>query len=156
VTLRIPPPVLFVLAGALMGALHHWLPLAHWIPSPWNRFGILLAAFAIIISATAVTQFRRIGTTVNPLDPSKATRLVTGGIFRISRNPMYLGLLLLLIGWAGWLGSASPWLVPPLFWATITFGQIMPEERALRQLFGAPYLAYQQAVGRWIGRSARR
>jgi len=136
-----------------MWALHHWLPLAHWIASPWNWLGVLVGALAIIVNVTAFAQFRRAGTTVNPLDPSKATRLVTDGIFSLSRNPMYLGLLLLLIGWAAWLGSASPWLVPPLFWAAITYGQIVPEERALAPLFGAEYLAYRQRVARWIGRS---
>jgi protein-S-isoprenylcysteine O-methyltransferase Ste14 len=88
------------------------------------------------------------------MDPSKATRLVTDGVFRISRNPMYLGLLLLLIGWALWLGSASVWLIPPLFVITITVVQIIPEERALGQLFGAQYLAYRASVARWIGRRA--
>ncbi len=155
-TNRIPPPVIFLMAAAAMWALHRWLPLAHWIATPWNRLGILIAALALLINVTALVQFRRSGTTVNPLDPSKATRLVTHGIFSVSRNPMYLGLLLLLIGWAVWLGSASPWLIPPLFWAVIGVGQIVPEERALTQLFGAPYLTYRQQVGRWIGRSARR
>lgn len=86
------------------------------------------------------------------MDPSKASRLVTDGVFRISRNPMYLGLVLLLIGWAVWLGSASPWLVPPLFVTVITVVQIIPEERALGQRFGDQYRTYQQRVARWVGR----
>jgi protein-S-isoprenylcysteine O-methyltransferase Ste14 len=89
---------------------------------------------------------------VNPLDPSKASRLVTDGVFRVSRNPMYLGLVLLLIAWSIWLGSASPWLVPPLFVILLTVVQIILEEHALSQRFGEQYLAYQRSVARWIGR----
>ena len=87
------------------------------------------------------------------MEPSKASRLVTDGVFRISRNPMYLGLELLLIGWAVWLGSASPWLIPPLFAVVITVVQIIPEERALGQRFGDQYRSYQRRVARWIGRT---
>lgn len=97
-------------------------------------------------------RFRKVGTTVHPLEPNKATYLVTDGVFRFSRNPMYLGLLLLLIGWAVWLGSASPWLVPPLFVIVLTLVQIIPEERALHQRFGEEYVSYQRSVSRWIGR----
>jgi protein-S-isoprenylcysteine O-methyltransferase Ste14 len=65
---------------------------------------------------------------------------------------MYLGRLLLLIGWAIWLGSATPWLVPPVFVLVLTVVQIIPEERALHQRFGKQFSSYQQTVARWIGR----
>ncbi len=141
-----------LLAAALMWELHRRLPLAQWIAAPWNRLGVLPGALGIAIDAAALMSFRRARTSINPMVPSKATRLVTDGVFRMSRNPMYLGLLLLLIGWALWLGSASVWLVPPAFAGVITFAQIRPEERALGQLFGAQYLAYRRGVARWIGR----
>jgi len=102
--------------------------------------------------AAAIRRFSRAHTTVNPLDPTKASRLVTGGVFQISRNPMYLGMLLLLVGWAIGLGSASPWLILPIFVGVITFFQIIPEEQALQSLFGTEYLPYRQRVARWIGR----
>ena len=86
------------------------------------------------------------------MDPSKASQLVTAGVFRVSRNPMYLGMTLLLIGLALWLGSASPWLIPPLFVIIITVAQIIPEEHALGQVFGEPYAAYRRRVRRWVGR----
>ena len=152
---RIPPPIVMLAAAACMAALHRWLPLGHWIAAPWNRLGALPAAFAIAIVVAALRRFHRAGTSVNPMDLSQATRLVTDGVYRISRNPMYLGLLLLLIGWGLWLGSASVWLIPPLFAITITLVQIVPEERALERLFGAQYLAYRDNVVRWIGRRAR-
>ena len=148
---RIPPPILMILAALLMWALDHWMPLAQWIIAPWNRLGGLVAAVGIAIDLAALVRFRKAATTVNPLDPSKASRLVTDGVFRISRNPMYLGLLLLLIGWAVWLGSVSPWLVLPLYVVVITLVQIIPEEQALSRNFGEQYLSYRQSVARWIG-----
>jgi protein-S-isoprenylcysteine O-methyltransferase Ste14 len=150
--LRIPPPIVMLLAAALMWALHHWMPLGHWIAPPWNRLGGLAGVVGIAIAVAAFVHFRQAGTTVNPMDPSKASRLVTDGVFCVSRNPMYLGLVLLLIGWAVWLGSVSPWLVPPLFVIVITVVQIIPEEQALGQLFGDQYLSYRRSVARWIGR----
>jgi protein-S-isoprenylcysteine O-methyltransferase Ste14 len=140
-----------LLAAALMWVLHRWLPLSHWIARPWNRLGALAGAAGVAIAVAAFTRFRQARTTVDPMDPSKASHLVTHGVFRISRNPMYLGLLLLLVGWAIWLGTASPWLIPPLFVIVITVAQIIPEERALHKLFGEQYLAYQRSVSRWIG-----
>jgi protein-S-isoprenylcysteine O-methyltransferase Ste14 len=154
VPLRIPPPIIALAAAALIWALHRWLPLAHLITSPWNALGAVIGALGIVINLAAFRRFRRVGTTVNPLDPSKATLLLTDGIFSLTRNPMYLGLLLLLVGWAIWLGSTGVWLVPPLFWVVITYGQIVPEERALTRLFGERYLTYKGAVARWIGRLA--
>ncbi|MEM5364746.1 isoprenylcysteine carboxylmethyltransferase family protein [Paraburkholderia azotifigens] len=135
-----------------MWALHRWIPLTYWIPPPWNRFGSLPAIVGLAIAAAAIVRFRQVRTTISPMDPGKASRLVTDGVFRISRNPMYLGLELLLIGWAVWLGSASPWLIPPLFAIVITIVQIIPEERALGQRFGDQYRSYRRRVARWIGR----
>jgi len=150
---RIPPPVVMLAAAALMWALHRWIPLTHWIAPPWNRFGSLPAIVGLAIAVAAIIRFRQARTTTNPMDPSKASHLVMDGVFRISRNPMYLGLELLLIGWAVWLGSASPWLIPPLFAVVITVVQIIPEERALGQRFGDQYRSYQRRVARWIGRT---
>ena len=150
---RIPPPVLMLLAAALMWSVHRWWPIARLLTTPWNRLGAFPTAVGIVVAAAAITQFRRSRTTLNPIEPSRASHLVTAGIFGVSRNPMYLGLLLLLIGWALWLGSASPWFVPPLFAILIYAAQIVPEERALEALFGKSYIAYRQKVARWIGRS---
>ncbi len=151
---RIPPPILMLLAAAVMWALCRWLPLSQGIRGSWNRVGAAVpAAIGFVIAVAAFVRFRQVRTTVNPMDPSQATQLVTDGVFRISRNPMYLGLVLLLIGWAVWLDSASPWLIPPLFMIVITRVQIIPEEQALERLFGTQYLAYRRSVARWVGRS---
>jgi protein-S-isoprenylcysteine O-methyltransferase Ste14 len=108
-------------------------------------------AAGIAVSVAALLKFRQARTSVNPVDLSKTSRLVSDGIFRITRNPMYLGLTLLLTGWAVWLGGASPWLVPPLFVIVITLVQIIPEEQMLGRMFGEQYLVYQRRVARWIG-----
>jgi protein-S-isoprenylcysteine O-methyltransferase Ste14 len=156
VKLRIPPPIIMLVGAALMWMLHHWLPVAYWLVLPWNVLGLLVGGVAITASLSAFWRFRRVGTTVNPIDLDKTTQLVTDGIFSVSRNPMYLGLFLMLVAWGIWLGSASVWLIPPLFVILITIGQIIPEEQALTELFGAQYLSYKRDVARWIGRPATR
>jgi protein-S-isoprenylcysteine O-methyltransferase Ste14 len=93
---HIPPPIFALIAAVLMWSLCRWWPIAHWIGRPWNRLGALPAVIGLAIAVDAVRRFRHVRTTVNPVDPSKATQLVTDGVFRISRNPMYLGLVLLL------------------------------------------------------------
>jgi len=151
VQLRIPPPIVALLAAIMMWVLHQWLPVSRWTAPPWTWLGSILCMLGVGIVAIAVAHFRRVRTTINPMQPDGASTLVTDGVFRISRNPMYLGLTLLLVGWAMLLESASPWLVPPVFVAVTTLWQILPEERALGRLFGQPYVAYRQRIPRWIG-----
>lgn len=97
-----------------------------------------------------VVCFWRVRTTINPLDPGKASYLVTNGIFRMSRNPMYLSLLLLLVAYAIRLDSLTIWLGPLIFAAYVTRFQILPEERALAEKFGEAYLDYKHRTRRWI------
>jgi protein-S-isoprenylcysteine O-methyltransferase Ste14 len=148
---RIPPPIIMLAAAVLMWVLHRQMPLALWIAPPWNQFGSAPAALGLAIGIAAVVRLHQARTTTSPMDPGKASCLVTDGVFRISRNPIYLGMVLLLAGWAIWLGSATPWAIPPLFAIVITAVQIIPEERALSQRFGEPYRAYRKSVARWIG-----
>jgi protein-S-isoprenylcysteine O-methyltransferase Ste14 len=143
-----------LLAAALMWALHRWLPVGQLIATPWNYFAVIPVVVGRAITVAAGTRFRQARTTFDILKPREASSLVTAGVFRISRNPMYLGSLLLLIGWALWLGTVSPWLVPPLFMIFISVTQIIPEEQALEEIFGETYLAYRNSVRRWIGRYA--
>lgn len=110
--------------------------------------GFALAGVAA--EAGAVFSFRRAQTTMNPLTPGSATRLVVTGIYRWTRNPMYVGLLLWLVAWALLLHHALAWGVPLLFVATMNRLQIAPEERAMTALFGAEYAAYCARVRRWV------
>ena len=104
------------------------------------------AGFAI----AGVLAFRRHHTTINPLHPEKTSRLVTGGIYRISRNPMYVGMAMLLLAWAVFLESPAALLGIGAFIAYITRFQIVPEERVLLAKFGDAYIDYVRRVRRWI------
>ena len=114
-----------------------------------------LVAIAAVAPIQAITQFRRVQTTVNPHEPGTATTLVTSGIYAWTRNPMYLGLATLLLGWAIGLGTLSPFAGPLLFIPMIQLIQILPEEQALRARFGRDYEQYCARVNRWLGRKRR-
>jgi protein-S-isoprenylcysteine O-methyltransferase Ste14 len=148
----IPPPILALIAAVVMWALNRWLPLVLLFEAPWYRLAVVPVVLGVVIASVAFETFRRVRTTVDPRDPAKATYLVRQGVFSFTRNPMYVGLLLVLIGWGVWLQSASVWIVPPLFWMIITYGQIAAEERALHRLFGDSYTEYCREVPRWVGR----
>jgi protein-S-isoprenylcysteine O-methyltransferase Ste14 len=111
---------------------------------------VAIAAVAVSISVSAVVAFARAKTTINPTTPDASSALVASGIFALSRNPMYLGLLCLLIAWAVYLPSLWAFAGPVLFVGYIGRFQIAPEERALSALFGAQYSAYQARVRRWL------
>lgn len=147
---KIPPPIILLVFGAAMWFLAHSEFVYH-INIPYALVAaITLAASGVLIIATAMRQFRAAETTVNPLKPETASALVQSGIFGKTRNPMYVGLLLILTGWAMWLESLSCLGVLLLFIVAITELQIKPEERALRSLFGEEYESYCGKVGRWI------
>lgn len=147
---KIPPPVILLLSGTLMWFVAH-SAYAYPVSLPFALFaGLLLATAGVITAVTAIRQFSRAETTVNPLDPGAATVLVDSGVFGRTRNPMYLGLLLVLSGWAVWLQSASNVLVLAGFVLYITELQIKPEEQALRKIFDQAYVDYCSRVRRWI------
>ena len=147
---KIPPVLLLLINGALM-----WLLARTDFAYPFDFGYPLLAASIFVllgagIAVSAVREFRRVHTTVNPMRPENATTLVDTGVFAFSRNPMYLGLALLLVGWGTWLGSAGSFAVIVLFVLAMTVLQIKPEENALAQIFGDDYVKYCQRVRRWI------
>lgn len=109
-----------------------------------------VAAVGVSLDAIALLHFFRRRTTVNPLKPASATALVTGGIYRFSRNPMYLGLATLLLAWAVYLGNLAALAGVALFVLYMNRFQIAPEERALEERFGAEYIAYRTRVRRWV------
>jgi protein-S-isoprenylcysteine O-methyltransferase Ste14 len=148
--LRVPPPVVAALAGVLMWLAARALPALD-IQVPAR--GTLAAAFGLIglaIAAVAFFQFRRVGTTPNPRKPHESTTLVVAGMYRWSRNPMYLGDVLILAAWALWLANAAPFVFLPLFVAYINRYQIAPEERVLESRYGCAYTEYRRAVRRWL------
>ena len=98
--LRIPPPIYMLLTGGFMWWLDKQLPVIELFSAPWNKLGFVFISVAILVDGTSLFQFFRTHTTINPLQPEKAEKLVMTGMYQYSRNPMYLGLLFLLIGWA--------------------------------------------------------
>ena len=145
------PPALVVLAAALaMWGVDRLLPLPAERPPGAGPLALALAACGLAAGALGVARFRRAGTSFDPLTPAKATTLVTSGIYRRTRNPMYLGLALLLVAWGVWLSTLPGLMVVPLFVLYMNRFQIGPEERALESIFGAEYDAYRRRVRRWL------
>ena len=139
-----------ILTGALM-----WLvarsPFGYTIAVPYtDEAGTGFMALGMAIIAAGMIQFARAKTTVNPIDLTASKTLVTGGIYQYTRNPMYLGLFFILLGWGLHLDSPVNLLCIALFALIITAWQIKPEEAALRKLFGDEYEAYCREVRRWI------
>jgi protein-S-isoprenylcysteine O-methyltransferase Ste14 len=147
--LKIPPPLVGALVAALMWGLAS-LPPALPLPSSVRlALAGVLAAVGVAFDLLGLVAFLRRRTTVNPLRPERASSLVTGGIYRVTRNPMYVGLAFLLTAWAVYLSSLWPFVGPVLFVVYITRFQIRPEERVLRQRFGE-YESYASRVRRWL------
>jgi protein-S-isoprenylcysteine O-methyltransferase Ste14 len=147
---RIPPPVVALLIAAGMWALARWWPLVRF-ELPWPALsGLAVASLGGLISGAGAREFRRLRTTVNPLHPERATSVVTTGIYRLTRNPMYVGIVLVLLGCFLAFGAASSALGLPAFVLYITRFQIEPEERVLLARFGNEYAAYKARVRRWL------
>jgi protein-S-isoprenylcysteine O-methyltransferase Ste14 len=148
--LRIPPPlVTLIFGGAMYGAARAFPRLTYEFPGRVFAF-IVFAAAGIALSIAGVALFRQQRTTVNPLQPDGASAIVSSGVYSFTRNPMYLGMLLLLIGWGVYLTNAAAAVLLPLFMAYLTRFQIKPEERALLAKFGGPFADYMSRVRRWI------
>lgn len=147
---RLPPPLLLALLGAAMWAIAAYVPGFTLRHSATDAVAVLLALAGIAMNVLPKLAFSRAGTTVNPLRPARATALVTHGLHRVSRNPMYVGQVLLLAAWALYLGHAIAALCVPLQVAWLTRFQILPEERALEARFGAAWRAYRARVPRWL------
>lgn len=148
--LRIPPLLQATLCALLSWALANLVPQAS-VPFdslPVVAIGFLVAGLSILLAA--VLDFSRSETTVNPLEPEQAETLVVSGLFRFTRNPMYLGMALVLSAWALYLANALAIVGPVLFVSSITALQIKPEEEALANIFGQDYAEYRQRVRRWL------
>jgi len=129
-------------------AADQMLPLSGWPPEPWNLLGLAPLAAGVALASFADVQFKRAGTAVKPFVPASA--LVTDGVFRVSRNPMYLGLALVLAGAALLLGSVPALVVAPAYAAWVGSRFIVREERQLAAQFGDAYSAYRAGTRRWF------
>ena len=147
---RIPPPIVGLLIAAAMWAVSSRGPSIPMSDAFRLPVAALLAATGLSFDVLGFLAFRASRTTINPLKPERASALVTGGVYRITRNPMYVGLAVVLTAWAVYLSAVVPFLGPVLFVAYITRFQIRPEERILAGLFGDEYARYAARVRRWL------
>ncbi|MEI2261471.1 isoprenylcysteine carboxylmethyltransferase family protein [Stenotrophomonas indicatrix] len=145
---RVPPPLVMLLCGLLGLGLSRWLPAAE-LPTPWWAAVAVMAA-GLVMNLLPKLAFQRAGTTVNPMRPASSTALITRGVYRYTRNPMYLGQAAFLLGGMLYLQNLPALAVVPMFVLYITRFQIHPEERVLGERFGAQYKAFRQQVRRWL------
>jgi protein-S-isoprenylcysteine O-methyltransferase Ste14 len=148
--LKVPPPIVVILTGLLM-----WLSPSTLFPvlqgNLWAIYlGLVLMLLGILMDGYAAMMFFAAKTTISPVAPQNASTLVVNGIFKFTRNPMYLGMTILLLGWALLLQNAAAVLGPILFVTYITRFQILPEERILTQKWGDTYTAYLSKTKRWL------
>lgn len=145
---NINPPNYFLLSLIFVIAFHFFMPVVRLLIFPWNLFGLLPLAAGIYLNLAADQLLKKHHTTVKPME--KSSQLVTTGVFHISRNPMYLGMVLFLSGLSILLGSLSPWLIVIVFAIFLDRIFINFEEKNLQHTFEEKWLNYRNKVGRWI------
>lgn len=146
--MNIPPLVQLVAGLALAGALAAYVPVGGFEVPFLIVFAMALAGCVFVLPAVA--SFARYDTTVNPQVPSQTTTLVTSGVYGITRNPMYVGMLLILFAFVLWLGAPSAFVIMGAFFLSIDRFQIKAEEHVLSQKFGDDYQNYKGRVPRWL------
>jgi len=148
--LKVPPPIIALLVGLSMWLVARFIP-AFAFASAWHTtLAIGLVAAGMLFALAAIVSFFRVRTTVNPHRPHATSTMVTSGVYRFSRNPMYLGVLLVLSGWAIWLSNLLAISLLAAFVAYIHRFQILPEERILLAKFSSDFVAYKASVRRWL------
>ena len=143
----VPPVILLVVILVQIG-LHRYLPLASVVPDPWHWSGVGLIVVGIGIIGSKAVAFRKAATTIIPFEESSS--LIVSGLYRYSRNPMYVGMVIILLGVATLTGSLSPFVGPVLFVPLLNARVIRHEEAMLEGQFGQAYRDYKQEVRRWI------
>ncbi len=148
--LKIPPPLVALSVALLMWLSTLVLPQLRWALQGSEIVAFGLGGLGFMVSALGLVSFWRARTTINPHKPGETSAMVVDGIYRFTRNPMYLGIFIALLGWAFFLAHTAAFVVAPLFILYINRFQIAPEERALAVIFGAEYSAYVAKVRRWL------
>ena len=142
------PPVFFLLALLLQWGLHLFLPVARLLPEAWSTLGFVTITAGVGVMMVAARQFTKAKTAINPF--GRPSALVTGGVFRASRNPMYLAMIVILVGGALAWGTLSPFLVPPAMVWLLSRKFIAMEEAKMIEAFGVEYERYKGQVRRWL------
>jgi protein-S-isoprenylcysteine O-methyltransferase Ste14 len=146
----IPPPLAFVIAALAMWWIRRTAELGRFSFAYQSALAIVLIVLGVALIAMSLRSFARAGTTPNPLHPKNATELVTSGAYALSRNPMYVGDAVALVGIAVWLGSLPSLLPIAAFIVYVDRVQIAAEEKAMAEIFGDRYTAYRRHVRRWL------
>ena len=145
---KIPPPIVAILFAVM---IFYFSDSFAYVDLPFKIYiSLFFVLLGFFITFSSARNFKKKETTVNPIKPEEASQLVTDGFFKITRNPMYLGMLLFLLGLSIYNGLIVGLVFLPLFVGYITFFQIIPEERAMIEIFGEDYKAYMKKVRRWI------
>jgi protein-S-isoprenylcysteine O-methyltransferase Ste14 len=147
---RIPPPIVMLVMGFFAWVAAHYLPAPSFQFLPNRAIASALAIAGLALNVYPKVVFGRVGTTINPLKPCSTTYLVTSGIYRYTRNPMYLGQSLMLLGWTVYLHNFAGLVAVPAFIIYISLFQIRPEERALAARFPATFVAFCRQTRRWV------
>jgi protein-S-isoprenylcysteine O-methyltransferase Ste14 len=148
--LKIPPVAVFFIFAAFMWLLATAVPLTGVALPAKVPIAAGVAAVGGVFAGAGILSFFRARTTLNPTAPGNAASLVTVGVYAITRNPMYLSLLFVLVGWSVYLSNLAALVALPFFVAYLNRFQILPEERALASLFGGKFQAYCKRVRRWL------
>ena len=148
--LRVPPLAVVVAVGALMWVTARAIPAMDFVIPGKLLWAVNLGVIGAVTCAAGIVSFRRARTTVNPLKPDRASSLVVHGIYKYTRNPMYLGLLVVLVAWATFLSNLAALVLVPVYVVYMNRFQIRPEERVLASLFPRDYPAYRAKVRRWL------
>ena len=145
---KIPPPIVTFICGVTIYFSKSFFDQVFIYSN--NRISLLLLILGLVVFISAVNSFRAQKTTVNPLEPRQASSLVTSGIFKFSRNPMYLGMLIVLLSITFKFNLIGGMIVSLFFYIFITKFQILPEEIAMNELFGNEFIDYSKKTRRWI------
>ena len=145
---KIPPPIVSLICGTTIYYSQSFFN--QFLSFSDDRICLFLLIFGLSVFISAVKSFRKQKTTVNPLEPKKASSLVTSGIFKFSRNPMYLGMLIILLSISFKFNFIGGMIISLSFYVFITNFQILPEEKAMNELFGDKFVQYSNTTRRWI------
>jgi protein-S-isoprenylcysteine O-methyltransferase Ste14 len=148
--LKIPPVILVLVTASLMWTLAVAVPSLGFTLLASLLAALVFAAIGVAFALLGVLEFRSAGTTVDPRVPDQSVSLVVRGVYRISRNPMYVGFLLVLIAWGIFLSNLASLALLPVFVVYMNRFQIVPEERHMREKFGEAYRQYEAEVRRWV------
>jgi protein-S-isoprenylcysteine O-methyltransferase Ste14 len=148
--LKIPPILIVLMAATFMWGISKMCSFASIESEVAGPLSLMMLIVGLALNIAAIVSFRNAKTTMNPMKPKSAARVVNDGIYKLSRNPMYLGTLFILLSWFIWLGNFINLPVLPFFVWYITKFQIIPEEKALEELFPKEFKSYKSKVRRWI------